>query len=103
MSDSRPAAQPFAVGVSRRVVFCPVYHCLKETYGPDEIRTDCLSAERSPRPPAPRQQDRSRDARLPANAEAAQHDRAAAVLVTDGTGHGADGARRSTRPRILAG
>src|SRR5262245_8508027 len=51
----------------------------------DQRRSDCPATEGGAHPPAPREQDRSRSARLPADAEAAQHDRAAAISDQYGT------------------
>src|SRR5262245_25747006 len=59
----------------------PLSFSNEENHGPDEIRTHCLSAERSPHPSSPRGKDRPHDGRLPAGAEATQHDRASEVSV----------------------
>src|SRR5207244_11346754 len=83
-SDQREAAKNRLLK-NADVVSCPPQIFLEETHGPDQVRADRLSAERSPHPPSPRQQDRPGGPRLPADAEAAQHDRAAEIPQRDGS------------------
>src|SRR5206468_6192187 len=65
--------------------------------GTDEARAHWFASARSPYPAAPRGQGRPRPAQLPADAEAAQYARTAAVSDDHGTGAGDGGEERILR------